>query len=132
VPVPRIRHRRRAVALTAAVVAVLVAGLAWLYVPLRGVRELSCEGRGLNRCRAVSGRVVQVQRHDEDGDGDVHLVLTSRDSLTLPGISVLKLSPYTQITTPVPHRLQWVSALGQQYSGSSAEHALDVVALSVR
>jgi hypothetical protein len=47
---------------------------------------------GLAGCRSVRGLVAYVQAVDPDGDGDAHLALLDRRSLTYPGIAVIKLT----------------------------------------
>jgi hypothetical protein len=48
--------------------------------------------RGVANCRAVRGLVVYVQAVDPDGDGDAHIAVVDRKSLTYPGIAVVKLT----------------------------------------
>ena len=48
--------------------------------------------RDVANCRAVRGLVVYVQAVDPDGDGDAHLAVVDRGSLTYPGIAVVKLT----------------------------------------
>jgi hypothetical protein len=43
-------------------------------------------------CRAVRGFVVYVQAVDPDGDGDAHIAVVDRRSLTYPGVAVIKLT----------------------------------------
>jgi hypothetical protein len=38
-------------------------------------------------CQTTRGTVFYVERVDPDGDGDLHVVLEDRNSLTLPGIT---------------------------------------------
>jgi hypothetical protein len=43
-------------------------------------------------CRAVSGRIVYVERVDPDGDGDLHVVVTDRGGVTLRGLTAIDVS----------------------------------------
>lgn len=43
-------------------------------------------------CRAVTGRVVLVERVDPDGDGDLHVVVTG-GGITLPGLTAVDVRP---------------------------------------
>src|SRR4051794_22001881 len=51
-----------------------------------GAPRLRCQGPP---CVQVDGRIVYVQRRDPDGDGDLHVVLLSRQSVTAPLVSAL-------------------------------------------
>jgi hypothetical protein len=44
------------------------------------------------KCRSVSGRIVYVERVDPDGDGDLHVVVTDRDGVTLAGLTAVDVS----------------------------------------
>jgi hypothetical protein len=43
-------------------------------------------------CASTSGRIVYVERVDADGDGDLHVVVTDRRSVTLPGLTAVDVS----------------------------------------
>jgi hypothetical protein len=43
-------------------------------------------------CASTSGRIVYVERVDPDGDGDLHVVVTDRRSVTLPGLTAVDVS----------------------------------------
>jgi hypothetical protein len=118
--------RGRGVALAGVVV---VAGVvAWAYVIPGSATPFSCSGGKFSRCRAVSGRVIHVQAVDPDGDGDAHIVLASRQSLTLPGISVLKVDERHR-PAQLPGFGQWVTAIGYLYAGSHDEDNLWVLGM---
>jgi hypothetical protein len=38
-------------------------------------------------CASTSGRVVYVEHVDPDGDGDLHVIVTDRGSVSLPGLT---------------------------------------------
>ncbi len=84
----------------------------------------------LDNCRTASGRIVYVERVDPDGDGDAHFVLTSRQSITLPGISVIdvkrSLRPH-----PLPGRGDRISAAGPVYRGSFGQRQIEAIELHV-
>jgi hypothetical protein len=40
-------------------------------------------------CASTSGRVVYVERVDPDGDGDLHVIVTDRRSVSLPGLTAI-------------------------------------------
>lgn len=82
-------------------------------------------------CRAVSGRVLYVEEQDPDGDGDLHLVLFSRDSLTRRYVSILKLGADDR-PADVPGFGAWVGATGRPYRGERGERNLEVERLRVR
>lgn len=43
-------------------------------------------------CASTSGRIVYVERVDPDGDGDLHVVVTDRRSVTLRGLTAIDVS----------------------------------------
>jgi hypothetical protein len=43
-------------------------------------------------CARVSGRIVYVERVDPDGDGDLHVVVTDRNGVTLAGLTSIDVS----------------------------------------
>jgi len=84
----------------------------------------------LGNCRTASGRIVYVERVDPDGDGDAHFVLSSRQSITLPGLSVIdvkrSLRPH-----PLPGPGDRISAAGPVYRGSYGQKQIEAVDLHV-
>ena len=96
--------------------------------PLRPpLKEARCPADATN-CETASGMIIYVERVDPDGDGDAHFVLTGRESITLPGISVIDvradLRPH-----PLPGPGDRISAAGPVYPGSygQAQIQADVV-----
>ena len=85
---------------------------------------------GAGNCRAASGRILYVEAVDPDGDGDAHFVLTSRDSVTGPGLSVIdvarKLRPQ-----PLPKPGDRVSAAGPVFTGSYGQRQIQATELHV-
>jgi hypothetical protein len=127
----RLRPSRR-IALAALLTAVLLvaAGVWWFATAPDGFRGPQCR-QGLGVCREISGRVLYVEEQDPDGDGDVHLVLLSRDSLTRTYISVLKLER-DERPADLPGFGRWVGATGRPYIGAGGERNLDVGRLLVK
>jgi hypothetical protein len=84
----------------------------------------------LSNCRTASGRIVYVERVDPDGDGDAHFVLASRQSITLPGLSVIdverSLRPH-----PLPGPGDRISAAGPVYRGSYGQKQIQAFELHV-
>jgi hypothetical protein len=85
---------------------------------------------GRANCRAASGTVTYVQAVDPDGDGDAHFVLASRESITLPGITVIdckkSLRPH-----PLPRLGDRVAAAGPVYPGSYGQHQIQATEVHV-
>ncbi len=88
-----------------------------------GTSPPACGPDALPNCAAASGKVVYVERVDPDGDGDAHFVLTSADSITAPGISVIDvradLRPH-----PLPGPGALIAAAGPVYPGSYGQHQI--------
>jgi hypothetical protein len=84
----------------------------------------------MSTCRTASGRIVYVERVDPDGDGDAHFVLTSRQSITLPSVSVIdvkrSLRPH-----PLPGVGDRISAAGPVYRGSYGQKQIEAIELHV-
>jgi len=89
-----------------------------------------CPADAASRCRSASGRVTYVEAVDRDGDGDAHLVLVSRQSVTAPGISVIDV-PLNLRPRPLPRIGDRVSAAGPVYSGSYGQRQIEAVAINV-
>lgn len=79
-------------------------------------------------CRTASGEILYVEAVDPDGDGDAHFVLISKQSISLPGVSVIDverdLRPH-----PLPGVGDWVSAAGPGYPGSHGQQQIEAVDL---
>jgi hypothetical protein len=122
---------RRAIVKRLAIAAAVVVVLAFAgctRMPFEGTASSAprCElWRGID-CRVVGGRIVYVQRDDPDGDGDVHVVLASRGSVTWPGVSVVKLSASLR-NTPGLGVGRWLVASGHTYAGSHGEDIVGAV-----
>ena len=67
---------------------------------------------------------------DPDGDGDAHFVLTSDESITFPGVSVIdverSLRPH-----PLPGVGDRIAAAGPVYRGSHGQRQIEATVLRV-
>jgi hypothetical protein len=81
-------------------------------------------------CRTATGRILYVERVDPDGDGDAHFVLSSREGVTAPGISVIDvrrdLRPH-----PLPGPGDSLSAAGRVQTGSYGQRQIEAVRVRV-
>lgn len=84
----------------------------------------------LTNCRAASGRIIYVERVDPDGDGDAHFVLTSRQAITLPGLSVIDVEKSLR-PHPLPGPGDRISAAGPVYRGSYGQKQIQAIELHV-
>ncbi len=76
-------------------------------------------------CAAAQGRVIALQSVDPDGDGDLHLVLASRSSITLPGVTVLDISKRLRPRRD-PRIGDWAAGAGPVYRGSYGQRQIEV------
>jgi hypothetical protein len=97
--------------------------------PRRDVRRSDCRADVVG-CRSVRGTVLYVERVDPDGDGDAHFVLTSRQSITLPGLSVIDVEKSLR-PHPLPVAGDRVSAAGPVYRGSYGQRQIQAIELHV-
>jgi hypothetical protein len=84
----------------------------------------------LANCRSASGRILYVERVDPDGDGDAHFVLNSRQSITLPGLSVIDVRRSLR-PRPLPEPGDRISAAGPVYRGSYGQRQIEAIELHV-
>ncbi|HEY6759207.1 MAG TPA: hypothetical protein VI318_06940 [Baekduia sp.] len=75
-------------------------------------------------CERVTGRVVWIQKHDPDGDGDRHLIVIAR---LHPRI--VKLSIQLPVKT-LPRIGSWIDATGWMMRGGTGHMELDTVRLT--
>jgi hypothetical protein len=85
---------------------------------------------GVPGCRAVSGRIIYVEAVDPDGDGDAHFVLTGRNGVTGPGISVIDVEKGMR-PRPLPRPGDLVTAAGPVYRGSYGQRQIQATELHV-
>jgi hypothetical protein len=95
-----------------------------------GLPELSCRPTDWSPCREVDGRVVYIQRVDPDGDGDLHVLLLSRQSVTGPWLTLLKV-PDKLRTGMDPGIGRWVRATGHLYTAEHGETSIGVARWAV-
>jgi hypothetical protein len=86
---------------------------------------------GLENCSTASGRIIYVERVDPDGDGDAHFVITSSDSITGPGVSVIDLKKSLR-PSQLPGPGDWISAAGPVYEGSLGQRQIEAVRVRFR
>ncbi len=94
------------------------------------LQQARCRADAAPGCRSASGRVTYVEAVDPDGDGDAHLVLVSRQSITAPGISVIDVRRDLR-PRPLPRIGDRVSAAGPVYSGSYRQRQIEATELHV-
>lgn len=78
-------------------------------------------------CRGASGRVLYVESVDPDGDGDLHVVLGTRNGVSGPGITAVDVKPVLRPRGD-PRPGDQVSAAGPVQPGSYGQaqvHALE-------
>lgn len=80
---------------------------------------------GVANCRAAAGRVVGLESVDADGDGDLHLLIASRTSITLPGITVLDINKDLRPARD-PRIGDWAAGAGPVYNGSFGQSQIQV------
>ena len=54
----------------------------------RPLRRPRCRN-GIPKCASTRGRIVFVERVDADGDGDLHVIVSDRRSVSLPGLTAV-------------------------------------------
>ncbi|MGH2955892.1 MAG: hypothetical protein ACRDL6_02730 [Solirubrobacterales bacterium] len=83
----------------------------------------------LRGCRAAEGVVIFVEAVDPDGDGDAHFVLSSREGITAPGITVVDVRRDLR-PRPLPGRGDRISAAGPVYPGSYGQRQIEAVVVN--
>jgi hypothetical protein len=82
----------------------------------------------LGNCATADGRIIYVERVDPDGDGDAHFVLSSNESITLPGVSVIDVKRSLR-PRPLPDVGDRISAAGPVYRGSFGQKQIEAIEL---
>lgn len=95
-----------------------------------GMPALSCRPADWRPCQVVDGRIVYMQREDPDGDGDLHVLLLSRQSVSGPWLTMLKV-PERLRTGMDPGIGRWVRALGQVFTAEHGEDSIRVARWAV-
>jgi hypothetical protein len=86
--------------------------------------------RDLRGCRTAIGRVVLVESVDPDGDGDLHVVVVGRDSITAPGFTAVDVRRGLRPRRD-PKVGQLVTAAGQVQRGSYGQRQIHAVSFRV-
>jgi hypothetical protein len=81
-------------------------------------------------CRSAIGRVVLVESVDPDGDGDLHVVVVGRDSVTAPGFTAVDVRRGLRPRRD-PKVGQLVTAAGQVQRGSYGQRQIHAVSFRV-
>lgn len=84
-----------------------------------------------SNCASARGTIVYIEAVDPDGDGDAHFVLTSDESITLPGITVIDVEKPLR-PHPLPRVGDRVAAAGPVYRGSHGQKQIQATVLRVQ
>jgi hypothetical protein len=97
--------------------------------PAESVAEARCPV-GSPGCRSAEGRIVYIERHDPDGDGDAHFVILDPQGITSRGLTAIDvragLRPH-----PLPEVGDLVSAAGPVQTGSFGQSQIHAMVLHV-
>ena len=94
-----------------------------------GLEASSCPSE-LSNCVVASGRVIYVEAVDPDGDGDAHFVTSSRQSVTLPGITVFDVKAGLR-PDPLPSVGDLIGGAGPVFPGSRGQKQIEVIEFHV-
>jgi hypothetical protein len=86
--------------------------------------------RDATNCSAARGTIIYVEAVDPDGDGDAHFVLTSDQSITFPGVSVIDVKKSLR-PHPLPGVGDRIAAAGPVYRGSHGQRQIEATVLRV-
>ena len=79
----------------------------------------------------MRGTIVYVERVDPDGDGDLHVVVEDRRSITLPGLTAVDVAP--ELRPPRDPRVgDRASAAGPVQTGSYGQSQIHALEFHVR
>ena len=98
--------------------------------PARRLRAPRCRPE-VPDCARVSGRIVYVERVDPDGDGDLHVVVTDRNGVTLTGLTSIDVSKDIRPKED-PGIGATVTGAGPVYRGSHGQNQIEVTTFKVR
>lgn len=87
----------------------------------------SCDGA--SDCTEVVGRVVYVESVDPDGDGDLHVVVFDRRSISAPGVTSIDVKPGLRPTED-PQVGDRVAAAGPVQRGSFGQDQVHALAFT--
>lgn len=97
--------------------------------PPAGLEASNCPPE-LSNCVVASGRVIYVEAVDPDGDGDAHFVTSSRQGVTLPGITIFDVKAGLR-PDPLPGVGDLVGGAGPVYPGSRGQKQIEVIEFKV-
>ena len=118
-----------AAVLTALTVAPASGAQAPRTAPAATLKRATCPS-DLRGCRSAIGRVVLVESVDPDGDGDLHVVVVGRDSVTAPGFTAVYVRRGLRPRRD-PKVGQLVTAAGQVQRGSYGQRQIHAVSFRV-
>ena len=96
----------------------------------RPLPRLRCRD-GVPECASARGRVVFVEWVDPDGDGDLHVVVTSRRGVTLRGLTAIDVSKDLRPRRD-PRAGDEASAMGPVQTGSFGQSQIHALEFRVR
>ena len=74
--------------------------------------------------------MIYVERVDPDGDGDAHFVLSSSESITAPGITIVDVRADLR-PRPLPGPGALIAAAGPVFPGSAGQHQIEATEVRV-
>ena len=81
-------------------------------------------------CRSAEGRILYVERHDPDGDGDAHFVILDPQGITFRGLTSIDVRPGLR-PHPLPGPGDLISAAGPVQTGSFGQDQIHALVLHV-
>jgi hypothetical protein len=81
-------------------------------------------------CRSAEGRILYVERHDPDGDGDAHFVILDPQGITFRGLTSIDVRAGLR-PDPLPGPGDLVSAAGPVQTGSFGQSQIHALVLHV-
>ena len=89
----------------------------------------SCPDDGSN-CVVAQGTIIYVEAVDPDGDGDAHFVTSSKQSVTLPGITIFDVNKDLR-PDPLPGIGDLIGGAGPVYPGHAGQKQIQVTEFHV-
>jgi hypothetical protein len=85
---------------------------------------------GYPGCRSTKGRILYVERHDADGDGDAHFVILDPRGITFRGLTAIDVEAGLR-PDPLPGPGDLISAAGPVQTGSFGQDQIHALVLNV-
>jgi hypothetical protein len=85
---------------------------------------------GVPGCRETVGRILYVERHDPDGDGDAHFVVLDPQGITFRGLTSIDVRAGLR-PKPLPGPGDLISAAGPVQTGSFGQSQIHALLLHV-